>query len=158
GGGFGGGNVSIGQNPPNGAGIYYYLKNKPTGVVTLELLDNSGKSIKKFTSKPPEAPAGAGQPSPEGAFFGGGQATIPAQAGLNRFVWDLRYPDAVRFPGLIMWAGDLRGPRVVPGAYQVKLTVDGKTMTQTFEAKKDPRLETTQADFAKQAELLMKIR
>jgi transketolase len=49
-------------------------------------------------------------------------------------------------------------PRVVPGPYQVKLTVDGKTMTQSFEVRKDPRLETTQAEFAKQLDLLLKIR
>lgn len=83
---------------------------------------------------------------------------MPAEAGLNRFVWDLRYPEATRFPGLIMWAGNTSGPRAAPGTYQVKLTVDGKTMTQSFEVTKDPRLETTQADFAKQLDLLLKIR
>jgi uncharacterized protein (DUF2164 family) len=57
-----------------------------------------------------------------------------------------------------MWAGSTSGPRAAPGGYQVKLTVDGKTMTQSFEVKKDPRLETTQADFAKQLDLLLKIR
>ena len=83
---------------------------------------------------------------------------MPAEAGLNRFVWDLRYSDATRFPGLIMWAGSTTGPRVVPGNYQVKLTAEGKTLTQSFEVKKDPRLETTPADFAKQLDLLLKIR
>ena len=83
---------------------------------------------------------------------------MPAEAGLNRFVLDLRYADATRFPGLIMWGGNTTGPRVAPGAYQVKLTIDGKTMVQSFEVKKDPRLETTTADFAKQLELLLKIR
>jgi hypothetical protein len=59
---------------------------------------------------------------------------------------------------MILWAGDVRGPRPVPGAYQVKLTVDGKTLTQSFEIKKDPRLQTTQEEFAKQFALLSKIR
>ena len=57
-----------------------------------------------------------------------------------------------------MWAGSTSGPRIVPGAYQVKLTVDGESIVQSFEVKKDPRLETTQADFAKQLDLLLKIR
>jgi hypothetical protein len=57
-----------------------------------------------------------------------------------------------------MWSGSTSGPRAAPGAYQVKLTVDGKALTQNFEIKKDPRLETTQADFAKQLDLLLKIR
>jgi hypothetical protein len=81
-----------------------------------------------------------------------------ANAGLNRFAWDLRYPDAVRFPGLIMWAGQTQGPKAVPGTYQVKLTVDGKTETQTLVVKKDPRIETSNEEFAKQFDLLIQIR
>jgi hypothetical protein len=164
GGGFGGGGRAggaVGQNPPGGAVIYYYLKNKPSGEVTLEVLDAAGKTVKKFSSKPSDgqsspAPSPAGDE--EGFFGGGGPRRLSAEAGLNRFVWDLRYPDATRFPGLIMWAGSTSGPRVSPGNYQIKLTVDGKVMNQNFEVKKDPRLETTTADFAKQLELLLKIR
>ena len=59
---------------------------------------------------------------------------------MNRFVWNLRYPDATSFPGLIMWAGSVTGPPASPGTYQVRLTVDGKSQTQPFEVKKDPRL------------------
>jgi DNA repair exonuclease SbcCD ATPase subunit len=59
---------------------------------------------------------------------------------------------------MILWAGETRGPRAVPGTYQVKLTTGGNTMTQSFEVKKDPRVETTQEDFAKQFDLLTKIR
>jgi photosystem II stability/assembly factor-like uncharacterized protein len=161
GGGFGGGGRSgaAGQNPPAGAVVYYYLKNKPAGEVAIEFLDASGKSIKKFSGKASEGQPAAAPVSDEEGFFGGGAPRrAPSEAGLNRFVWDLRYADATRFPGLIMWAGGTTGPRIAPGAYQVKLTVDGKSMTQSFEVRKDPRLETTQADFAKQLDLLLKIR
>src|SRR5262249_51247341 len=149
-----------GQNPPSGAVIYYYLKNKPSGEVTLEVLDAAGKTVKRFSSKPSESQSQAVAPpsDEEGFFGGGGPRRLPAEAGLNRFVWDLRYPDATRFPGLIMWAGSTTGPRVTPGTYQINLSVDGKTMNQNFEVKKDPRLETTSADFAKQLDLLLKIR
>jgi photosystem II stability/assembly factor-like uncharacterized protein len=158
GGGFGRA-ASAGQNPPNGAVIYYYSKNKPSGEITLELTDASGKQIRKFSSKPSGGEA-AGPPAgaEEGFFGGGGPRRPPAEAGLNRFVVDLRYADATRFPGLIMWGGSTTGPRVVPGSYQLKLTINGKTMVQSFEVKKDPRLETTQGDFAKQLDLLLKIR
>jgi hypothetical protein len=123
------------------------------------VLDSSGKSIKKFTSKAVDGQALAAPVSDDEGFFGGGgPRRAPAEAGLNRFVWDLRYPDATRFPGLIMWAGSTTGPRIVPGAYQVKLTVDGRSLVQSFDVRKDPRLETTQADFAKQLDLLLKIR
>lgn len=144
--------ATVGQNPPNGAVIYYYLKEKPKGEVSIELLDSSGKLVRKYTGRA-DAPAPA-----QGQGFGGGQPRVGVEAGLNRFVLDPRYADAVGFPGLIMWAGTLQGPRAVPGAYQVRLTVDGKTQTQTFEYKKDPRLDATAADFAKQFDLLIKIR
>jgi photosystem II stability/assembly factor-like uncharacterized protein len=161
GGGFGGGGgraAAVGQNPPNGAVVYFYSKSKPSGEVTIELTDASGKSIRKFSSKPPTGEGAGPTPGGEEGFFGGGPRRVPAEAGLNRFVLDLRYADATRFPGLIMWGGNTTGPRVVPGSYQVKLTIDGKTMVQSFEVKKDPRLETTTADFGKQLELLLKIR
>ena len=158
--------ATVGQNPPAGAVIHYYLKNKPTTDLTIEVLDSAGKSIKKFTAKapPPQAnKAGGGQQEAGGAQqeAGGRGARTPsppAEVGINRFVWDFRYADATRFPGLILWGGETRGPRAVPGTYQVKLTVGGNTMTQSFEVKKDPRVETTQEDFAKQFDLLMKIR
>ncbi|MCJ7582496.1 MAG: glycosyl hydrolase, partial [Candidatus Aminicenantes bacterium] len=58
----------------------------------------------------------------------------------------------------ILWGGNLNGPMAVPGKYQAKLTVEGKTSLQTWEWKKDPRLETTQEDFQKQFDFLIKIR
>ena len=156
GGGFSRPDATVGENPPSGAVIYYYLKDKPKDEVTLEILDSAGKSVRKYTSKAPETPAGG--PAGEGGSGGGAPARGRAEAGLNRFVWDFRYPDATRFPGMILWAGNVQGPRAVPGTYQVKLTVDGKTSVQTFEVKADPRIEATQADLAKQFDLLMKIR
>ncbi|HJQ34913.1 MAG TPA: hypothetical protein VJ866_22380 [Pyrinomonadaceae bacterium] len=105
----------------------------------------------------PQAPSGEESSEVEGRR-GGGQPRVTTDAGLNRFVWDMRYPDASRFPGMILWAGGVTGPRAVPGTYQVKLTADGQTYTQTFEIKKDPRLQTTQDDFNKQLALLNKIR
>ena len=161
--------ATIGNNPASGVVVYYSLKTKPTGDLQLEFLDSSGKSIRKFTGRAPRpsgaaaASAAAGQmttpPAEEGEGFGrGGPARVTTDVGLNRFIWDMRYGDAVRFPGMILWAGETRGPKVPPGTYQVKLTTDGKTLTQNFEVKADPRLTTTQADYAKQLELGLKIR
>ncbi|HSD46874.1 MAG TPA: hypothetical protein VLB87_09620, partial [Pyrinomonadaceae bacterium] len=168
GGGFGGpppATATIGRNPPNGVVVYYSLKSKPTTDLDLEFLDSTGKSIRKFTQKlrregePAAAQAPAGPPAGEGGFGGGGAAPpVTTDVGLNRFVWDTRYPDATRFPGMILWAGEVRGPKLPPGRYQVKLTVDGKTLTQNFEIKADPRLTTTPADYARQLELGLKIR
>ena len=157
--------ATLGRNPANGVVVYYSLKAKPMADVDLEFLDSAGKSIRKFTARMKRAGEGTGQgqapagPPPEGGFFGGGAPPpVPTEVGLNRFVWDTRYPDAVRFPGMILWSGETRGPKLPPGTYQVKLTVEGKSYTQNFEIKPDPRLTTTPADYAKQLELGLKIR
>ncbi|HXD30244.1 MAG TPA: hypothetical protein VN643_03960 [Pyrinomonadaceae bacterium] len=163
--------ATIGRNPAGGVVVYYSLKAKPTSDVVIEFFDASGKSVRKFTGRVPRAQAGAAgggaaaseQPAGGGEegdspFGGGGAARVSTDAGLNRFVWDMRYPDAVRFPGMILWAGETRGPKAAPGAYQVKVTVDGQTLAESFSIKPDPRLQTTPADYAKQLEFGLKIR
>ena len=65
---------------------------------------------------------------------------------MNRFVWNLRYPDAVSFPGMILWAGSVTGPRVAPGKYQVRLTVDGKSYQQPLTLRLDPRVKIAVID------------
>jgi hypothetical protein len=123
----------------------------------LEFLDSSGKPVNKFTSRPP-APQEAPSADGEEGFRAPAPPRVAANPGLNRFVWNLRYPDATGFPGMILWAGTLSGPTAPPGVYTVRLTVDGKTQTQTFEVKKDPRLSTTPEDYAKQVSLALQIR
>jgi photosystem II stability/assembly factor-like uncharacterized protein len=155
--------ATLGRNPASGVVVYYSFKSKPTTDVDLEFLDSTGKSIRKFTQKIKRegeaSPAAPAAPAGEGGFGGGGAPPpVTTDVGLNRFVWDTRYPDAVRFPGMILWAGETRGPKLPPGKYQVKLTADGKTLTQNFEIKADPRLTTAPADFAKQMDLGLKIR
>jgi photosystem II stability/assembly factor-like uncharacterized protein len=162
--------ATVGRNPANGVVVYYSLKAKPTSDVVIEFLDTTGKSIRKFTGRAPRpqpspgagaAPGGeqTGGGGEEGdSPFGGPAARVSTDAGLNRFVWDMRYADAVRFPGMILWAGETRGPKAVPGSYQVKLTVDGQTFTENFSIKPDPRLQTTAADYARQLEFGLKIR
>jgi hypothetical protein len=164
--------ATIGKNPANGVVVYYSLKAKPASDVVLEFLDPNGKSIRKFTARAPRPqpgpqPGAAQLTAPpeqqppateEEGFFGAAPARVTTDIGLNRFVWDMRYADASRFPGMILWAGQTNGPRIVPGNYQVKLTFDGQTLTETFEVKPDPRLTTTAADYAKQLDLSLKIR
>ncbi len=78
---------------------------------------------------------------------------------MNRFVWDMRTPDATGFPKIILWAGNLRGPVVPPGNYQVRLTAAGQTLTQSFSVRKNPLLATvSDADLQEQFKLAMQIR
>src|SRR5213594_4877966 len=132
GGGFGGGGsgfVGAGRNPPGGAVVFFYLKTAPDSAtnVSLDFLDSRDSLVRRFTPKP-------GAPSPD---------SLKVRAGMNRFVWNLRYPDASRFQGMIFWAGGTAGPVAVPGTYKVRLTVGDWSQTQTFVVRGDPRLKTT---------------
>lgn len=143
--------ATVGRNPPGGAVVNYYLKEKTTTEVTLEFLDATGNVVRKFTKR---AETGTEQTGAQP----GGDTPLPAEAGLNTFVWNYRLPNATTLPGLIMWGGSLAGPRVVPGDYKVRLTVGGKPVaTESFAIRADPRLATTSDDFAKQFDLMSKI-
>ena len=122
----------VGQNPSPGAVVYFWMKEKPKEDVKIEFLDVAGKLIR--------------------------DDKIKAEAGLNRYVWDLRYADAKTFPGLIMWAGNVRGPRVAPGSLQVRLTAAGATQSQPLVIKKDPRVTTTPDEYQRQLELSLQLR
>ncbi len=149
-----GATATVGANPANGVVVNYYLKAKPTKEIALEFLDAGGKTIRKFTKRI-EANANAPESENQGR---NAEPQIPIENGVNTFVWNYRYPNATNVPGLILWGGSLAGQRMVPGNYQVRMTVDGKEIsTQGFALKADPRLTTTQEDFAKQFDLMSKI-
>ncbi len=133
----------VASNPPNGVVIYYYLADQPETEVKLAILEADGTLIEEFSSEPER---------------GEDEGAVKKQVGMNRFVWDLRYPDAHRFPGMIMWAGSTAGPRAVPGSYQVRLTVGARERTQSFSVLKDPRVTATEADLAEQFDFLVRIR
>ncbi len=145
-----------------GVAIDYYLK-QAADKVTVEILDPQAKSIVTFNGTPPEsggregrgaAPAPAPEPDEEGGGRGGPPATVTVKQGMNRFNWDMRYPNARDFPGLIMWAGGVRGPLAPPGKYQVRLTAAGVTKAQDFEIKRNAAVPTvTDADLHEQFEL-----
>ncbi len=152
--------VPIGQNPPNGVIVYYYFKEKPKDEVKLEFLDEKGNLIKSFSSKVKRPEDGRAVEEFEFPFTGPRAQRVPAEAGMNKFVWDMRYPDAEDLKDIHFWSwgGTTRGPVAIPGKYQVRLTVGGKTLTQWFEIKKDPGINVSDEDFKAQFELLIKIR
>jgi len=145
---------NMGQNPANGTIVYYYFKEKPSEEVTLEFLDSTGRLIRKFSSK------AEGEQGPDEFSFERlqGPQALASEPGMNRFILDMRYPDAERVPGAVLWAATLRGHVAAPGMYQVRLTVGEKSMTQTFEWKRDPRLLVTQQDLQEQFDFLLRIR
>jgi hypothetical protein len=120
----------------------------------------SADSITKLLA----APAGEGGGGGGGFDFealartGPRPPRVPNKAGLNAFSWNLRYPDAVRFENLIMWAANTTGPIAPPGTYRVRMRVGSDTQTQTFVVKKDPRSTSTLADYQEQFRFLIKVR
>jgi hypothetical protein len=121
--------------------------------ITLDILDSSGKVIRHFPKKEEEGEEDEGFGAPDRNI-----GKLQVDAGLNRFIWDLDYEGASKVPHAPLWGGSTSGPRALPGTYQVKLTVLGKTYTAPLEITPDPRLTVTQADLEKQFALLMKIR
>jgi hypothetical protein len=77
---------------------------------------------------------------------------------MNRFTWDMRYPNAVDFPGMVLWAASTRGPAAPPGGYQVRVSAAGATKTQAFEIRRNPAVTgVTDADLQAQFALAMQI-
>ncbi|HXX71756.1 MAG TPA: hypothetical protein VEI55_05635, partial [Candidatus Acidoferrum sp.] len=147
--------VLAGQNPPAGALIYYFLKDKPKGETTIEVLDANGTVIRKYSSAKTEEleePLNPDDKKPE--------KQVKPDAGLNRFVWDLRHEGTSRVPSYYLWEYQpgSRGPIAVPGKYQVRVTADGKSQTATFGLRLDSRVHVDQADLQKQFDLLLQIR
>ncbi len=154
--------LDAGENPPSGVVVQYLLKDKPEGELTLSFLDGSGKLIRRFTSaepqaKRPDAPA-AVPGSAGGEGDGPAEPRVPAAAGLNRFVWNTRYPEATRLPGAILHGGGAGGPAALPGGYTVELSVGGQTLRQPFEIRLDPRVHASEADLKAQFDLQLQIR
>lgn len=141
--------IDAGQNPPDGVIVTYYLGQAPEGEVTLSILDAEGQLIKRFSSQ-----AANNQPSANAPK----EPRVSTDVGFNRFVWNLRYPDARRVPGDATTERSLTGPLAPPGTYQVQLSVGGQTSTASFELRPDPRVSATQADFQAQFDLLVRIR
>jgi photosystem II stability/assembly factor-like uncharacterized protein len=144
---------AIAENPPQGAILYYWLKEKPKEPIKLEVLDDQGKLLRSENSvvkKEVEQPTEFDE-EPDITH-------IPAEAGLNLFVWDLRCQMPMKIPKAIYDNGKPAGPLVLPGRYQVRLTVGGKSYAEAIEIKMDPRVKTSPDDLRKQFDLLAKLR
>ncbi|PYR56715.1 MAG: glycosyl hydrolase, partial [Acidobacteria bacterium] len=88
----------------------------------------------------------------------GGNPTASLAAGLNRFTWDLQYPPATMFPDMVIWGASTNGPTALPGAYQVRLTVDGRSQTQPLTIRRHPLHGVSDADLREQFDLAVQIR
>jgi photosystem II stability/assembly factor-like uncharacterized protein len=140
--------------------VDYYLKEAAQSI-KMEFVDPQGKVVRAFTGTQADAQQKPAAPSDDdGGFRRPPEPHPPVAAGLHRQAWDMRYAGATDFPGMIMWAASSRGPQAPPGAYQVRVTVDGQTETQSFAIKREPRLlkDVTDQDLRDQFDLAIQIR
>lgn len=143
------------------ASFQYYL-GKDTDSITVEIADASGNLIKRFTGKKqdPAAKKDAAAPaSDEEFYYGAGQKDPTVKKGLNVFDWDMKYPGAVVFDGIILWgARPQSGPMAPDGKYQITIKAGGETATHSFDIKLNPNFKNvTSADIREQFDLATKI-
>ncbi len=162
-------NIDAGTNPPSGVLVEYWLRDKAKAEATLAFLDARGKVIREFKSDPQAIEEELKKPEPPQKTPPEGTAQppatkdpkVPVLAGLNRFLWNMRYPDAAKIEGeggtWDAFEAQLAGPQVPPGAYRVRLKVAGETLEAPFEIQKDPRVGTTQEDLETQTALALKV-
>ncbi len=129
--------LDAGHNPPEGAIITYHLGESSEDGATLAILDTEGGEVRRFTG-------------------------LPAEAGMNRFVWNLRHEGPREAPGnddeRLVAGPTPEGPTAVPGSYTVRLETAGRTLTRSLSIVKDPRSEASDADLDDQLTLLHRIR
>ena len=148
----------VGIDP--GIMVDYYLPNVPKRLA-LEILAADGRPIRSFAGeiKSKEREAEEKEAKEAGKEP---DKVIPKpsmKAGLNRFTWDMTYPGFTEFKDMILWASNNQGPSALPGRYQVRLTVDGKRLTQPAEIRLDPRVGNVAAgDLQKRFALASEIR
>ncbi len=149
-----------GQNPPDGAGITYFLKEAAPGPVTLEILDSKGQVVRRFSSTDKPEAINEDRLTIDPLWARPAQPLSTA-AGSHRFFWDLHYapPAGQRsFPIAAIYRNtpsEPRGPWVLPGQYVVRLTVGAKRFEQPLLVKMDPRVQTPAAVLQQQFELSM---
>jgi len=135
-----------GTNPSTGVVLYYQL---PEGrdsskKLTLEILDEGGHVVRRYSSKEDSALV---------RFRGGppADAVLTERVGLNRFVWDMRYPTLPGVPAVFI-EGSYEGRKAAPGTYQARLTYDTLVRSASFRVLADPRIAATAADYTEQQE------
>jgi photosystem II stability/assembly factor-like uncharacterized protein len=150
--------LSLGSNPPDGALIRYELSGDVSDrqhPLVLEVLDDRNRVIRRFTSAPVRREV---RTSVKGVQVLPPAPPLPAKAGMNTYVWNLRVGPYVRTSDTIRYVSQFPY-RVAPGEYEVRLTYDGRSTTQSFEVVNDPRhAPHAAAQWQQQQALLARLR
>lgn len=138
---FGGTPRNAGANPPDGVVVNYYAKNvKDSAKAFVTVLDADRKVVKTFSTTAKEA-----------------ANKIEVTPGMNQFVWNLRYPDAEKIDGMILWNGVPGGIVAAPGNYFVRVKIENDSAEVPFTVKPDPNYATTPAEYQQQFVFLKRV-
>jgi hypothetical protein len=150
----------VGQNPVQGAPLYYWLKDEPKGPngdVTLEIFDAGGTLVRKMSSNEVEVSGSSEYVEDERKFLT--ERMLPKKKGLQKVAWDLTWEGAELIRGGILDIGfPTVGPMAVPGTYTARLTVDGKSEATTLKLLPDPRSTVSQEALAEQLRFTLEVR
>ncbi|HTT17664.1 MAG TPA: hypothetical protein VMG82_01885 [Candidatus Sulfotelmatobacter sp.] len=149
----------IAPNPPDGAVLDYYLPSAATSV-TLEIVDAKGQIVRRFSNTDkPEISEEELQKQLIPLYWVRAPRQLSTQPGMHRWVWDLHAPSPASmrhdYPIAAIPHDTPRGPlgpTALPGTYQVRLTVDGKSFTAPLIVKMDPRVKTPLSGLQKKAQ------
>jgi photosystem II stability/assembly factor-like uncharacterized protein len=148
------------KNPPDGAILYYNLPARAKEV-TLEILNDKNEVVRRYASTDKPSVVNERELNVPTYWVRPPQA-LSADAGAHRFVWDMHYTPLAEprnYPISAIFGdtpAEPLGPAAHPGAYTVRLTVDGQSQTQPLTIKMDPRVPATPAELAQQFDLTMK--
>ncbi len=150
--------LDAGENPPAGVVVFYTLAGNPADglAFSLTFADERSGVVRTFIPKPAASTDQRVDDAPKVAKDKG--PWLPAETGLNRFVWDMRHAEATRVPGEKIVKEGHRGPFVVPGVYHVTLTMGEQTFSESFEVRGDPRVSTRPEELEVQLALLLQVR
>jgi hypothetical protein len=146
-------------NPPRGAVIHYFLKQKlyDEQEIRLEVLDTKGNLVKTLRSvaepaeTEPDDPDGWGEEPPKPA--------LSKDAGVQRAVWDLSYEGALKIKNAKLDMGEPKeGPLALPGAYTLKLVVGDQTLETPLTVEPDPRVPLGLTELEEQLAFSLKLR
>ncbi|WP_026898349.1 VPS10 domain-containing protein [Daejeonella oryzae] len=132
---------NAGMNPPNGVIINYFLKNvSDSANVSVNLYDSANKFIRTFSTK------------------GKADDKLNVKPGMNQFVWNLSYPSVERIDGMILWNGNVSGPKAVPGNYKAVVKYGADSSEVNFTIKADPNYKISQSDYQEQFNFLSQVK
>ncbi|WMN12585.1 glycosyl hydrolase [Marivirga salinae] len=127
---------TAGENMSSGVITYFHLKDTASAdTVKIQYKEKSGKVIATYSTHPDKESK---------------EEKLEVEPGSNQLIWNMRYPDAEIFEGMILWWSSTSGPTALPGKYDVALSINEETKTQEFEIVKDPRSSATQEDLKAQ--------